>query len=262
PRHGRHGAHRRGAVRRDVRHPGARRGRELPRAPGPADGGLAVRALDAGARQPPQLGRQRPPARTVPAGRRRVVGRRRRGVGRGRAWRPGLAARRPAGRAPRHHPRSPRVRWSPGRRADARRPGGRVGTRPRARDGTRRRARRGHAMRTRSLLPTPSLRPGARPRGPLPDHLAPVAASGTQRRTTHMAASVLLAYPDDDVLAATAAVRAATPGLPAAVRERLDAFCDLLGAADLGDLRTRYVATFDLKRKCSMYLSYYAAGDT
>ncbi|SMF52045.1 respiratory nitrate reductase chaperone NarJ [Cellulosimicrobium cellulans J1] len=117
-------------------------------------------------------------------------------------------------------------------------------------------------MRTRSLLPTPSLRPGARPRGPLPDHLAPVAASGTQRRATHMAASVLLAYPDDDVLAAMPAVRAATPGLPAAVRERFDAFCDLLGAADLGDLRARYVATFDLKRKCSMYLSYYAAGDT
>lgn len=121
-------------------------------------------------------------------------------------------------------------------------------------------------MRTRSLLPTPALRPGARPHGPQPDHLAPVAASGTQRRTTHMAASVLLAYPDADVLDAAVAVRASTPGLPAPVRERLDAFCDLLsasaGATDLRELQARYVATFDLKRKCSMYLSYYAAGDT
>jgi len=81
-----------------------------------------------------------------------------------------------------------------------------------------------------------------------------------------MAASVLLAYPDADVLDAAVAVRASTPGLPAPVRERLDAFCDLLsasaGATDLRELQARYVATFDLKRKCSMYLSYYAAGDT
>lgn len=121
-------------------------------------------------------------------------------------------------------------------------------------------------MRTRSLLPTPALRPGARPRGPQPDHLTPVAASGTQRRTAHMAASVLLAYPDADVLDAAVAVRASTPGLPAPVRGRLDAFCDLLTASadvtGLRELQARYVATFDLKRKCSMYLSYYAAGDT
>ncbi|MGN6241793.1 MAG: nitrate reductase molybdenum cofactor assembly chaperone [Cellulosimicrobium cellulans] len=121
-------------------------------------------------------------------------------------------------------------------------------------------------MRTRSLLPTPALRPGARARDPQPDHLAPVAASGTQRRTTHMAASVLLAYPDAEVLDAALAVRASAPGLPAPVRERLDAFCDALPApADaqgLRELQARYVATFDLKRKCSMYLSYYAAGDT
>jgi nitrate reductase delta subunit len=81
-----------------------------------------------------------------------------------------------------------------------------------------------------------------------------------------MAASVLLAYPDADVLDAAVAVRASTPGLPAPVRERLDAFCDVLTAcADargLRELQARYVATFDLKRKCSMYLSYYAAGDT
>lgn len=121
-------------------------------------------------------------------------------------------------------------------------------------------------MRARSLLPTPTLRPGATPRGPQPDHLAPVPTSGTQRRTTHMAASLLLAYPDDDALAAVPTVRAATPSLPAPVRERLDAFCDLLSThavgRDLRDLQARYVATFDLKRKCAMYLSYYAAGDT
>jgi nitrate reductase delta subunit len=81
-----------------------------------------------------------------------------------------------------------------------------------------------------------------------------------------MVASLLLAYPDGDVLAALPTVRAATPSLPPSVRERLDAFCDLLATLgdgrDLRDLQARYVATFDLKRRCAMYLSYYAAGDT
>ncbi len=120
-------------------------------------------------------------------------------------------------------------------------------------------------MRARSLLPTPALRPGARPRGPQPDHLAPVATSAAQRRTAHMAASLLLAYPDEDVLAAVDAVRASAPSLPSPVRERLEDFCEVLttpGGPGLRELQARYVATFDLKRKCSMYLSYYAAGDT
>jgi len=123
-----------------------------------------------------------------------------------------------------------------------------------------------------SLLPLPRLRPGARRRDARRDDTAlpPVSTTAAQRRTAHMAASLLLAYPDEDVLAAGAAVRPALQGLPAPVADRLGAFCDVLdraasGTADgpgLRDLQTRYVATFDLKRRCSMYLSYYAAGDT
>ncbi|MBD5785952.1 nitrate reductase molybdenum cofactor assembly chaperone [Cellulosimicrobium terreum] len=138
-----------------------------------------------------------------------------------------------------------------------------------------------------SLLGLPRLRLGARRRssGPAgsgddPAVLAPVATTPAQRRTAHMAASLLLAYPDDDTLAAAAAVRPALAGLPEPVAERLGAFCDVLdhaasgsgsdgsggpggpGTRELRELQARYVATFDLKRKCSMYLSYYAAGDT
>ncbi|WP_435737321.1 nitrate reductase molybdenum cofactor assembly chaperone [Cellulosimicrobium sp. PMB13] len=126
-----------------------------------------------------------------------------------------------------------------------------------------------------SLLPLPRLRPGARRRGAgtaddAARAFAPVPTTAAQRRTAHMAASLLLAYPDDDVLAAAAAVRPALAGLPAPVAERLGGFCDLLdhaasgtdGPGGLRELQARYVATFDLKRKCSMYLSYYAAGDT
>ncbi len=149
----------------------------------------------------------------------------------------------------------PDVRWAGARRADGR---------SRARERSRRRARRRHPMRR-----APCSRPrrcgrGTAP-GPQPDHLAPVATTAAQRRTAHMAASLLLAYPDEDVLAAVDAVRASAPGLPGPVRERLEAFCDVLtapGAPGLRELQARYVATFDLKRKCSMYLSYYAAGDT
>ncbi|WP_454042640.1 nitrate reductase molybdenum cofactor assembly chaperone [Cellulosimicrobium sp. Marseille-Q8652] len=126
-----------------------------------------------------------------------------------------------------------------------------------------------------SLLPLPRLRPGARRRGAgsgdeVARAVAPVPTTAAQRRTAHMAASLLLAYPDDDVLAAAVAVRPALPGLPVPVAERLGAFCDVLDRAASGadgpdglrELQARYVATFDLKRKCSMYLSYYAAGDT
>jgi len=118
-----------------------------------------------------------------------------------------------------------------------------------------------------SLLPLPRLRPGARRRDARTTDLAPVRTTAAQRRTAHMAASLLLAYPDDDVLDAAAAVRPALAGLPEPVAERLRAFCDVLddaasGPGGLRDLQARYVATFDLKRRCSMYLSYYAAGDT
>ncbi|MFC8922420.1 nitrate reductase molybdenum cofactor assembly chaperone [Cellulosimicrobium sp. NPDC057127] len=118
-----------------------------------------------------------------------------------------------------------------------------------------------------SLLPLPRLRPGARRRAhDTGAATTPVPTTAAQRRTTHMAASLLLAYPDDDVLEAAAVVRPALAGLPAPVAAHLGTFCDVLEAAGPGDglreLQARYVATFDLKRRCAMYLSYYATGDT
>ena len=83
-----------------------------------------------------------------------------------------------------------------------------------------------------------------------------------QDRLVWQAASLLLAYPDDGLA------------------ERLDTVDELLGhldgnaAALLGQtaaaLRARepmaaamdYVATFDMRRRCTMYLTYWTAGDT
>jgi nitrate reductase molybdenum cofactor assembly chaperone NarJ/NarW len=83
-----------------------------------------------------------------------------------------------------------------------------------------------------------------------------------QDRLVWQAASLLLAYPDDDQA------------------ERLDLVEQLLGYVDgsaavllektLAELRTRdpmtaaadYVETFDLRRRATMYLTYWTAGDT
>lgn len=107
-----------------------------------------------------------------------------------------------------------------------------------------------------TFLPRPTART------PLLEPLAPVRATPAQRRTTHMAASLLLDYPDAGTLAAAREVRDVVGQLPDAVQARLGTFLDDLETGEPAALEARYVATFDLKRKCSMYLSYYAAGDT
>ncbi|MFI2105557.1 nitrate reductase molybdenum cofactor assembly chaperone [Isoptericola sp. NPDC019693] len=103
-------------------------------------------------------------------------------------------------------------------------------------------------------------RPGVRAKSL--DPLAPVPLGDGDRAVAHMAASVLLGYPDDAVLAAVPTVRDAVAHLPAPVRDRLDGLAAALLDGDPGALQAQYVATFDLKRRCAMYLSYYAAGDT
>lgn len=103
-------------------------------------------------------------------------------------------------------------------------------------------------------------RPGVRARRL--DALTPVRLDDAARRRAHMAASLLLAYPDAETLAAVREVRAAVGHLPPPVRDRLDGLAAALLTGDPRELQARYVATFDLKRRCSMYLSYYTAGDT
>jgi nitrate reductase molybdenum cofactor assembly chaperone NarJ/NarW len=74
--------------------------------------------------------------------------------------------------------------------------------------------------------------------------------------------SFVLRYPDADVAAAREDVAAEVSALPdGPVREALERF--LAGwTGDQTVLAARYVETFDLRRRASLHLTYYAHGDT
>lgn len=95
-----------------------------------------------------------------------------------------------------------------------------------------------------------------------PEPVRSVRMSAPERATTQMAVSLLLDYPDAAYDARMPQLRAAVQSLPAPVRAALVEFLDATEPLDVVERERRYVATFDLKRKCCMYLSYYAAGDT
>lgn len=89
-----------------------------------------------------------------------------------------------------------------------------------------------------------------------------VALTDRQRAVVYQTASLLLGYPDDDLLATLPVVRRAAGGLPTEVAAPLVRLCDHLTAASPTALAADYVATFDLKRRCCPYLTYYVYGDT
>jgi nitrate reductase delta subunit len=79
---------------------------------------------------------------------------------------------------------------------------------------------------------------------------------------THQCASLLLGYPDDDLYDRLPLLAAGAASLPPAYGEPLARFVAHLTATPRTDAQTAYVDTFDLKRRCSLYLTYYAYGDT
>ena len=82
------------------------------------------------------------------------------------------------------------------------------------------------------------------------------------RRIAHMAASLLMDYPDEARRGRFSAVAASVETLPDGLRAAFGAFLDAAGEMNQQELEVHFTATFDLKRKCCPYLSYYAAGDT
>ncbi|GAA0316364.1 nitrate reductase molybdenum cofactor assembly chaperone [Actinoallomurus spadix] len=76
------------------------------------------------------------------------------------------------------------------------------------------------------------------------------------------AASLLLGYPDEELLGRRPLLRRAVAGLPPAVAAPLTRFLDHLDATPPPDLAADYVATFDHRKRCCLYLTYYAYGDT
>lgn len=87
-------------------------------------------------------------------------------------------------------------------------------------------------------------------------------ASAAQVATARQAASLLIGYPDEELLARLPLLRAAVAPLPAHLAGPLGEFLDHLETTPLIEQQAAYVETFDLRRRCSLYLTYYAYGDT
>lgn len=100
------------------------------------------------------------------------------------------------------------------------------------------------------------------PKRPLPGTLEPVKMGKSQRATVHMIGSLLLDYPDNDWFDRLEAIEAHLGGIPSQIAELFAGFIDTARATGSTELQRQYVSTFDLKRKCSLYLSYFATGDT
>lgn len=86
--------------------------------------------------------------------------------------------------------------------------------------------------------------------------------SDEQLTLAWQSASLLLGYPDERLLAQLGLVRAAARALPATVGEPLRDLADHLAGTPLSRLQAEYVATFDDRRRCCLFLTYFAHGDT
>jgi nitrate reductase delta subunit len=80
--------------------------------------------------------------------------------------------------------------------------------------------------------------------------------------TAWQVVSLLLDYPDEALLGRLAVVREAAGTLPASVREPVCRFVAFVESTPLSALQRDYVETFDVTRRCCLYLTYFAHGDT
>ena len=75
-------------------------------------------------------------------------------------------------------------------------------------------------------------------------------------------ASLLLSYPDEDLVARLDLIRAASHELPTTIGDSLRSFVVHLEATPLPEMQAEYVETFDNRRRCNLFLTYFAHGDT
>jgi nitrate reductase delta subunit len=76
------------------------------------------------------------------------------------------------------------------------------------------------------------------------------------------AAALCLDYPDRQLLDQRRLLHRTAAALPVAAGAPLRRFLGHLDGTDPGRLARDYVETFDLRRRCCLYLTYYAHGDT
>ncbi len=76
------------------------------------------------------------------------------------------------------------------------------------------------------------------------------------------AASLLLSYPDDELLASLDLLDRLAASLPERLAVPLGHSVAHLRSTDLSTLQEHYTDTFDLRRRCCLYLTYFTHGDT
>jgi nitrate reductase delta subunit len=81
-------------------------------------------------------------------------------------------------------------------------------------------------------------------------------------RRAHAVASIVLSYPGDWLPAMSPALKEAVGGLPRGFAEPLGRLVRYLETTAPTALAAHYVDTFDMRRRCCLYLSYYTHGDT
>ncbi len=86
--------------------------------------------------------------------------------------------------------------------------------------------------------------------------------NGTQRAIAARAASMLLRYPDAEVLGALPTLLAAVETLPSGISASLKRVAEHRASAGATALGDEYVRLFDFRRRCCLYLTYYTCGDT
>jgi nitrate reductase molybdenum cofactor assembly chaperone NarJ/NarW len=84
----------------------------------------------------------------------------------------------------------------------------------------------------------------------------------TQQAVALQCASLLLDYPDAGLYDRLPLLRSAADRLPSGAATALLAMVDHLEATDQHTAERAYVDLFDLRRRCCLFLTYYAYGDT
>lgn len=92
-------------------------------------------------------------------------------------------------------------------------------------------------------------------------HPAPTLAP-RELTLTWQSAALLLDYPDEALLARIPLLREAAHELPSAIATSLDQMLTDLELTPLTQLQEDYVETFDTRRRCNLFLTYFAHGDT
>jgi nitrate reductase delta subunit len=81
-------------------------------------------------------------------------------------------------------------------------------------------------------------------------------------QTVYKLCSLLLCYPDDELIAARREIVATVDELPrSAATQALRRFCDWLAATDPLEVAQHYVEVIDLHKRSGLYMTFYGDGD-